>query len=65
MRRACLARAVSFCCTMRRRETESLSWTLILLVSVDEGAMVGAMALDRGGVAGGWMFGIDVLWVRL
>ena len=38
-RRCCLAIAVSFCWTMRRRLMASLSWTLILDTRDDEGAI--------------------------
>jgi hypothetical protein len=39
-RRDCFATAVSFCCTIRSRDTLSFSCTLILLTRVEEGAMV-------------------------
>ena len=63
-RRWTLARAASLAWTMRRRETESLSWTLILLIRVVEGAMVGGGVVERRtaatrGVLHGWWTSSD------
>lgn len=50
-RRCCFAMALSFCCTMRRRLMESLSWTLILAWL---GSWSARMAGHGGVMAGYW-----------